>query len=490
MASTPNNDHPCDVQAEASEQPECRAEFRLHLNEDHTAVMLDCRLNETDLDPLLNGIEQELEKMEVQNVPEHAELGKRVREALGEETEIRNEVLIQGKPPVPPVEGRIEWTRNFFDTSFAIDEKTGQIDYRRRQSNQAVTEGELLARLIPSQPGKPGYDVFGRLIPVSKPPRVKLRPGANVRVEEGEDETQSFYAGCSGRIRWEDPKLLVDKIIHIHQDVGLETGDIYHPDSVIVSGDVLSGATIDVGGDLEIEGSVESATLQVGGNLTVRGGILSDESRVIRVGGNLHTKYIENSRVEVEGDVTVDSIIINSILMTRGEINIPNGRVAGGKLTSLKGMKIGEVGCDGRITTRLFSGIDHRLHKDIAALEKDIAVYHEQMEKINYKIKPFILKIKTLTPQQREIVTELMSEVDNIKNHIEQLKQQVQEKRSVAEQQARAHIQVANHLSAETLIRLIYHERYISDSVEGPLEILIQSDQIVVIPIKKEASKR
>ena len=113
--------------------------------------------------------------------------------------------------------------------------------------------------------------MFGKLIPPAAPEPAVVRAGAGVRAEPRGDLT-CFYAARAGRFRWEDDTIHVDDVYVVQGNVGLATGHVNHPGTVIVHGDVQAGAQLLAGGDVEIKGAIECANVQTGGNLVVEGG--------------------------------------------------------------------------------------------------------------------------------------------------------------------------------------------------------------------------
>jgi uncharacterized protein (DUF342 family) len=246
--------------------------FTLSVSEDTLAVRLDYDPGSSDPSNLLNRIEEELKTLRILPLPTRVFLEKIISQGAQENKPIEGFIIAQGESPIPPKNGRIIWDKDFFSSAFAVDEKTGAIDYRCRSSQSVVGENQRLCRVKPPTSGTSGKNVFGKRIPVEHPDRIKMKAGANVREEE-HPKGLYFYAIAAGRVRWLDEVLAVDDVYTIEGDVGLETGDIIHPGAVLIEGDLLSGSQVEAEGDVKVHGTVEAATIKAGGNLTVRGGI-------------------------------------------------------------------------------------------------------------------------------------------------------------------------------------------------------------------------
>ena len=112
---------------------------------------------------------------------------------------------------------------------------------------------------------------MGKVIVARKPERVRLLTGHNVESRE-EPNCINFYATSGGRVELRQNKLNVENVYEIHGDVTMEVGNISHTGTVIVHGDVQAGFEIQAGGDLIVDGLIESSNIVCGGNLSVTGG--------------------------------------------------------------------------------------------------------------------------------------------------------------------------------------------------------------------------
>lgn len=73
-------------------------------------------------------------------------------------------IFAKGKNPIHGKDAKIEY---FFNTNLNLKPKKnedGSVDYRDLNTISHVKAGDLLARLIPEDPGTPGMNVFGEEI--------------------------------------------------------------------------------------------------------------------------------------------------------------------------------------------------------------------------------------------------------------------------------------------------------------------------------------
>ena len=88
----------------------------------------------------------------------------------------------------------------------------------------------------------------------------------------------------------------VSAVYYVRGEVGPATGNIEFVRSVDISGDVLPGYRVTAGGDVEIQGSVESAEIEAAGNVSVRYGIRGHAGTRLRVRGGHAARQIHRVR--------------------------------------------------------------------------------------------------------------------------------------------------------------------------------------------------
>lgn len=456
-------------------------DLRIGITDDRMAVYLECSALDKNLDPIVMQIQSELGQMKILNAPQPERLRELLQAAKGEQKERIHIQLVEGRAPVPPKDGAIEWVQDFFNFDFMIDEKTGTIDYRHRVAHLTVSEGQYLARVTNPVPGQEGMDVLGKRIPVEKAKRVKLRIGANVRGGEQPDGLY-LYAACTGRIRLESEALTIDKVFHVHGDVGMETGNIDFPESLVIEGDVLAGSTVKAGGDIEIQGFVEAADIEAGGNLTVLGGINSAAGKRISAGGELRAKFILNAYIEAGKDIIVEREVIQSTLNTRGSIVMPNGRLVGGESTALGNITVCQAGSEGMMKTCLVVGEDYLLAAQLEERNQKIAKLEKDLQPILQGMEPLLARKSELLPKQREVLTEMLYKSSVMEKRIDALKREKEELGGDPTLTDKAQIMIKDILYPETFLRHKNNKMRIFEAFSGPIRVLLVDGQIKILP--------
>jgi len=455
--------------------------FELSVAEDAMAVVLKWRVRERQIEAMVKKIREELSSMGVAEIPSDESLERRLREGGGE-GETVSITLAEGKWPVPPRDGSIEWARDFFSSGFAVDERTGAIDYWRRADQRGVGEGQLLAEATLAKQGEPGVDVFGKRIPVRRPRRARVRRGPNVRVEEDENVLR-FYAETDGRLRWASGLLAVDAVYTIEGDVGLETGYIEHPGSMVVMKDVLSGSRITSSGDVEVMGTVEAAEIETEGSLTVRRGVAGAEGRRIKVGGSFHARFILNVRVEAGEDVVVERDVINSVVKSRGALRMPVGRVAGGEVMALGGIVMGQAGSEGNVPTLLTAGEDFWIADELAKKRERVEEMEKSLQKLRNAAAPLASRRKKqMTPEQKELVTGLLKQISETETTLADVRDEMAKLEEDSRLRRKPEIIVNGTVYPETTFAIGRKSLRVKEGLRGPLRASIVQGKVELLP--------
>lgn len=453
-------------------------EFELRVAPDSLSVQWEGRLSAEEIEAVAPEIEDRLKALHIASVPDCSELAGRLRAGLQDGC-VRRAIVVEGQTAVPPEKPAVEWMDDFFKTEFVIDEHSGAVDYRRRQDHRTVHQDQLLAWIPPPAPGTDGCDVYGKRIPAGKAAYRPLKAGKNVR-QETEDGKLLYYATASGRIRLSSNTLSVDDVLVISGDVDLETGNIVHAGSLIVRGDVNAGLGLEVEGDIEIIGSLEAADVKAGGSLTVHMGITGEEDRVITTGGGVSAKFIRNAVIRAQGDVTVESEIVNSNVKTRGALLAPSARIVGSDVTALGGVQAGQAGSAGLLRTVLTAGEDYLLPEVIEPRKEQMAQSDKELKEKQRRSEILTSLGKTLTAAEREEFTLLFMEIDELTESIEGLKEEIHQAVAQSQEKARLEIRIQRTLHAETTLRIGHVVKKTEDARTGPLKAVLRKDEIVL----------
>ncbi len=358
-------------------------EFNLRVTSDKVKVLLDCPDPHRDLVSTVGRIVGDLKALELPQFPDEEFLTQVMHNICAPGNHIVDAILMMGEEPVEPVDGRLEWSRDYFADGWDTEDESEAVAFCNKLDNRSATADEKLLVLHPSISGEAGLNIFGNKMAVAKPEKVRVRCGKGVREVENEDGVKVFNAEISGRVRFTDNTLAVDDVYIIKGNVNLETGNISHTGTLQIEGDVELGASIEADGDIVIKGMMEPCAVRAGGSLTVNGGIVGTDEFLITIGGDLQAKYIKEAIIRAEGNILVTGEINHCDIQTRGKVDASRGRIAGGSTIARMGITVGEAGASGASQTLLAAGFDPTLETKVTEKKEKL----KQMEKARIKLR-------------------------------------------------------------------------------------------------------
>ncbi len=454
---------------------QAKKEFNLRVTEDGIAVLLDGDIITDELDPLVVALGKELKKLGIKDPPDQKKLKEQLHHAAKENPHLVDFVLIKGKPSVPPQHGRVDWADDFFSTGFVIDKKTGRADYRQKAAHESVTKGTLLARQIPVKEGKDGQNVYGKPIPAEKPMENYPEVGENVRFSTQEN---AYYANKDGRVRLVNDVLSVDEVYVIQGNVDLTTGNISHTGAVVVNKDVLNGAKIEAVGKIEVHGMVENAEIRTSGDLAVHGGIRQSEDQMVVVEGSIHAKFIDGGYIQANGDIVVDSEIVNSTVKTLGSVITPDGHIVGGETVALKGIYVGHAGSKAYTPTMLVAGENFSIGNKLSLSKKKIKRIEEGLMKLKSFVNKLRAKPESISTLGQEEYEQKQARISEAEQELQSLIGEVEDVKAKALSAAKNLIVVEKKLYPKTTLCLGDNKLIIDEEYSGPIRAEIVKGEI------------
>ncbi|MBL7646511.1 MAG: DUF342 domain-containing protein [Candidatus Hydrogenedentes bacterium] len=444
--------------------------FRLMMSKDRMQVTLDCDTQGRNLDELAAAVLARLSRFHLSKPPSIEKLQASIHEAASRTPQFVGVEILSGTLPRPPVDGRIEWSADFFNPGFELDEATGRINFRRRIGNRNVAEGQLLATVVEPVSGTNGVDLQGSVVRVRKPRRCKIRAGENV---EADAAGLNYFATVAGRIRWHKEVLSVDLTFEIQGDVGLETGDISHEGAVLVHGDILPGSRLEAVGDIEVMGTIDGAQVQTGGALHVHGGITGNEHTRIVAACGVQARFILDAHILAGGDVTVESEVVHSTVSTRGAFYVPRGRIVGGEINALGGVDVGQIGSPASVPTMVIAGEDHSIEGQIAILRNKLRLATENVDRVHNTLAALRGKIANLPEKSKTALRTLLGNLPAMEAAVVDLKEAITDAYAESHALARPVILVRLRLYPESRLRIQQETLHVREEVPGPVRPIL-----------------
>jgi uncharacterized protein len=284
---------------------------------------------------------------------------------------LRDKTIAFGTACIPGKDAQVLY---LFKTTREIDlteDEKGNIDFKQLGIVTNVTKDQLLARIIPSVESQPGTNIFGKTI-IPKPVKdITIQCGHHVLLSENRQEC---YAKYDGQVFLKGIHITVEPLMEIKSDVDLTTGNIDFNGSIVVHGNVLSGFELKALGSITVKGLVEGATLSSKGNIFVGKGIKGADKGILHCEGDLNVGFIESAKVFCEGNLTIETSVVNSEVTTYGIMRILKGKglIVGGKILAVGGITCFELGSRIGVKTEITIGNKPILREKIEEITKKI----------------------------------------------------------------------------------------------------------------------
>ena len=316
--------------------------------------------------------------------------------------------VAQGKAPRNGSDASIEYAFTTDLRARPTMKEDGSVDYFHLNLINNCRKGDLLATLIPADPGEPGQNVYGEPIGARTVKILNLHYGRNVIASE---DKLKIYADADGHVLLQDEKVVVSNIISL-KNVDVSTGNVDFEGSVEVSGDVAANFSIRAGGNIQVKGNVEGAQLEAGADIILERGINGMGRGIVNAGGNVVTKYIENAFVTAGGNINAESII-HSEVSSGKEICVEGKRgfIAGGHVVAAEKITARTFGSEMGVSTQIDVGVDPQVKLKLRNLQNDIVNAKKTLETIKPTIDGIKQKLKNgakLSPEQIKYAQQLI----------------------------------------------------------------------------------
>jgi len=298
---------------------------------------------------------------------------------------IVNDVLVaQGDLPLNEVPEYLQLNPVLEQKNPLPVKDTDSVDHRVRSPFIIVKKDMALAKLKRHKPGQDGRNVHGESVGY----RVTHPEGLEGGGENTRMEGRYLHSNISGQLVISKKIVSVRDSLVIAGSVGYGTGNIIFPGNVEIHGTVSDGFKIYSGGSVTIKQTFDVTEAVTKGDLTVAGGIIGRGRALIKVGGNLKTRFIENCRAACRKTITVDLEILNSKVYTLENLVMGDrGCIVGGEIYAFKGVRAGAIGRKTGKAARIHCGIDFTLEQEkeknnanLQALNSKIASLMELMK--------------------------------------------------------------------------------------------------------------
>lgn len=332
-------------------------------------------------------------------------------------------IFAMGKAPVIGRDGRVEYLFNTNPNLKPKHNEDGSVDYRSLNTISTVYEGDLLARLIPEDPGEPGKNVMGKEIPNRPVKPAHFTFGKDIRLS---DDGTELYSMVTGHVSLSQGKIIVSAVYEVPVDVDNSVGNIDFDGNVHVKGSVRSGFSIYARGDVVVDGVVEGALIKSDGQIIVKQGIHGMQKGILDARGNIIASFIENAKVFSGGYVESGSILYSEVNAAE-DVNVldKKGFIVGGVIRAGGKVESMTIGSQMDAATKIEVGMAPEKKERYFQLKRSIDAMVKKVNKLSPIIKTyhtFLENGSQLDPKNASYLRKLVQELDQTKTMLQEVR--------------------------------------------------------------------
>lgn len=204
-------------------------------------------------------------------------------------SEVKEEILAEGKTPIEPKDDLIKFLFNNNDK--VIEENSLQsIDYKNANKINSVSKGEVIAEIITGYEGEDGKDVFGKEIKPKRKNRAVIKNGVGCAIQN-----DKVIATNDGQVSFKNNIISINELYSVNKDVDISTGNINFQGNIAIQGNVTEGMSVCALNDILITKAVYKSNVISMGDITINGNVI--DSRV-SAGGECVTNLERVDKLE------------------------------------------------------------------------------------------------------------------------------------------------------------------------------------------------
>lgn len=351
------------------------------------------------------------------------------------------------------------------EREISID-KDGKIDYHELSLIKNVKVGALLVTMTPHTLGTSGKNISGEEVPGKDGKKLALPRGKNVDISS---DGLQLVSVVDGEVKVLDGKVNVFSVYEVKNNVDNSTGNIRFNGKVIVMGNVLTGFVIEAEGDVEVYGVVEGALIKSNGNIILHRGIQGMNRGELYCEGDLIAKFIENSKIEVKGNIQSDAIMHSQVICGKKlEASGRKGLLVGGTFKVGEEIKAKVIGSPMATITELEVGINPDMRKKYEDIKSELKQITENLDRTTKAVDLLTKMSKNMElPLDKKI---LLAKSLKLKLQLQQSQEQVLNEQSEIEtyfdELSRGKVKVNDIIYPGSRIIIGSSLMYIKDSVK------------------------
>ena len=320
-------------------------------------------------------------------------ISEKTLEELAQGTQNYEEVLVAiGTAPKDGRDGYFQYHFNPQPETMPIILPDGSVDYNVLGKIELVKKEQLLVTYHSAQHAVTGRDVLGNTIEAYE--GKELPPLQCKRCEPDETESK-YYASTEGNVTVDGRRLTVTPIYVVEENLDAATGDVDFHGDVLVQGNVFAGVTVKTTGNITVNGHVETASLFAGKDVILKNGMQGSGSGVIRAGGNVMARFLEQTQVYAGKEVNTGAILNCEVESGQRVVVAGNrGTIIGGTVTAVEEISAASIGNRAAVATQLVIGLDCEFKKKMGEIDTLTDEYENNVKEAERALEKLAVQLK------------------------------------------------------------------------------------------------
>ena len=382
---------------------------------------------------------------------------------------LRDVTIARGNPPVTEVLEYFQKNPKLKPAEITV-KGNERLDYRALSPFIIVKKGQALAKRKSRKTGQNGRDIYGTEIPYAT-----IRPQGVTAGTNTQSDGTFIYADINGQLIEEKGVLNVQDSLVIKGAVDYRTGHIVFPGDVFIEGPVSDGFKIFSGGSVTIKQTFDVTEVITKTDLAVAGGIIGRGRAVVKVGGELKTKFLENCRAACRKSAVIDADVVNSSLYTMEKLEMSEkGIILGSEIYAVRGVSTGGIGKKTGKAARIHCGVDFTAQQEQEKYNRELRIIAAKLK----KLREFLASENADAPERQPLSGEendpeelRRKKIENALTQLEEEQRQLTAKASavlarlIADESAA--VEIKGEIAPGTLIEICQIALFVSEPLKN-----------------------
>lgn len=331
-------------------------------------------------------------------------------------------IVSEGTPPVKGEDAVITYIE--VPERRPVIREDGSADYYEMNFVTPIRKGDWLGEKIPAQEGTNGSDIFGNEIMSKKGLDSKLHYDRKSVEEVQENGKTVLRALHGGVLEFNNGIVGIGQQLIINGDVGPETGSITFDGTVVITGTVLAGYSVNATGDISVgakEGVTNAKEIRSEqADVYIQGGVFGGGNTVVEAKGSIFIKHANECSlfahtVQVGLYLLGSKVIADYVYVDRNK-----GRIIGGEIEAKYRIECAVAGNrHERVTVLTAKGVDKEaLHIEVQKMAQSIKNLQKQIEQLERHIEPLEKIVKTLEGPKREAYNKICDALNKSREEV------------------------------------------------------------------------